>query len=159
MEFPGFPRNLGAANRNRFFLVNSWSPHVRISKTVLDSGFHTVDSTFQGAGFPWEVFRIPKPSILDFTSKVFPDIPFHAWVISALGKEKSSHNNDNAGRVWSTAVWYITWQVFFLGSKTTTLLYRLQFSLWAKRTWYDSQNSNKTSWVIFGPYIILQVYM
>ena len=60
------------------------SLHVRESKTVLDSGFHTVDSVFQvldsslcqwnlesgfqlfvGFRIHWAVFRIPKPRIAD----------------------------------------------------------------------------------------------
>ena len=61
------------------------------SKTVLDSGFHVVDSRFQvldsslcqwnldsgfqslvGFRIPWAVFRIPKPGIPDSISKIFP---------------------------------------------------------------------------------------
>ena len=38
-----------------FFPCKSVSPHVRESMTVLDSGFHPVDSGFQLSGF-----RIPK---------------------------------------------------------------------------------------------------
>ena len=63
------------------------SSQVRISRTVLDSGSHALDSEFQVLDFslhhwnldtgfqslvgfwnPWAVFRIP-----DFTSKIFPD--------------------------------------------------------------------------------------
>ena len=38
------------------------SPHVRESRRVLDSGFHTVDSGFQvlDSGFQLSGFRIPK---------------------------------------------------------------------------------------------------
>ena len=76
--------------------VFSFSPHVKESRTVLDSGFHSVDSGFQvldssicswklDSGFQSLVgFRIPKPripdSILiksfripDCRSKYFPD--------------------------------------------------------------------------------------
>ena len=64
-------------------------PHVRESKTVLDSGFHTVDFGFQvldssicqwnlKSGFQslvgfrilWAVFLIPKPRIPDSTAKI-----------------------------------------------------------------------------------------
>ena len=66
-----------------------FSPHVRESKTVLDSGFHAMDSGFQvmdsrisndriwcpevPAGFwiPYDVFRVPKPRILESTKKNF----------------------------------------------------------------------------------------
>ena len=65
------------------------SPHVRESKTVLDSGFldadsgsgfRNLDSCFQslvGFWIPWAVFRIPKPGILDSTSTIFPDFEFY----------------------------------------------------------------------------------
>ena len=63
---------------------------LRESKTILDSGFHSVDSGFQvldssqwnldsgfqllvGFRIPWAVFRIPKPRIPDSTSKNFLD--------------------------------------------------------------------------------------
>ena len=53
---------------------------------------------------------------------------------------------------------HISWQVFFLGSKTTTLLYTdYNFLCEQKEHVMIPHNSNKTSWVIFGPYIILQV--
>ena len=67
-----------------------YSPLVRDSRTFLDSGFHAVDSGLQvphsslcqwnldsglqssvGFRFPTAVFRIPKPSILDSTFKIF----------------------------------------------------------------------------------------
>ena len=55
---------------------------------------------------------------------------------------------------------HISWQVFFLGSKTTTLLYTdYNFLCEQKEHVMIPHNSNKTSWVIFGPHIILQVYM
>ena len=63
--------------------------HVREPKTVLDSGFHAVDSGIQvlnaslcqwnldsrfqllvGFRIPWDVFRILKPRIPDSTSKI-----------------------------------------------------------------------------------------
>ena len=73
------------------------SPHVRESKTVLDSGFHTVDSgsawywipvfvrgtldfEFQslvGFAIPKAVFHIPKSRIPDFPSIILPDSGFH----------------------------------------------------------------------------------
>ena len=71
------------------------SPHVRESKTVLDSGFHAVDSGFQLLGsrsYRVELgFQIaivsgipdshscipdPRPRILDSTSKNFQDSGF-----------------------------------------------------------------------------------
>ena len=81
------------------FFIHKEQPHVtfpdiiRESKTVVDSGFHAVEphsrycfseylsnmelsSGFQlSAGFriPWVESQIPKPRILDFTSKTFPD--------------------------------------------------------------------------------------
>ena len=57
-------------------------PHVRESKTVLDSGFHTVNSSlcqwnldsgfhlFVGFQIPWAVFWIPKSRIPHSTSKI-----------------------------------------------------------------------------------------
>ena len=66
-----------------------FSPHVRESKTVLDSGFHAMDSGFQVMDsrisgtlghqilslvrfwIPYDVFRVPKPRILESTSKNF----------------------------------------------------------------------------------------
>ena len=66
-----------------------FSPHVRESKTALDSGFHAMDSGFQvmdsrtsgtsghqilslvGFWIPYDVFRVPKPRILESTSKNF----------------------------------------------------------------------------------------
>ena len=71
-------------------------PHVRESKTVLDSGFHAVDSGFPGTGFRslsvglgiWmPIFRgfadslscIPDSKAQDsgFHEKIFPDSGFH----------------------------------------------------------------------------------
>ena len=73
-------------------VATRYSPHVRKSKTVLDSAFLAVDSGFQlldsslflwnmdsgfqslvGLRIPCVVFRIPKPGIQDSTSKRFPD--------------------------------------------------------------------------------------
>ena len=48
------------------------SPHVRKSRTVLDSGFHSL----LGFRFPWAVLRIPKSRIPDSISKIFPDSGF-----------------------------------------------------------------------------------
>ena len=75
--------------------LTSDSRHVRESKTVLDPGFHAVDSRFQvldftlfqwnldsgfqsfvGFRIPWAVFRIPKFRIPDSTSKSFLDSVF-----------------------------------------------------------------------------------
>ena len=74
--------------------VFSWSreiwvlvPHVRESKTFLDSGFHAVDSGFQLLDsrpfseeiwfrIPTPVFRIPRPRIPDSRSKNFQDSGF-----------------------------------------------------------------------------------
>ena len=98
------------------FFIHKEQPHVtfpdiiRESKTVVDSGFHAVEphsrycfseylsnmelsSGFQlSAGFriPWVESQIPKPRILDFTSKTFPDCGFHrpkipgCWNLSFL---------------------------------------------------------------------------
>ena len=76
---------------------NKWknSYNVRESKTLLDSGFHAVDSGFylldsrsfsvelgfririvSGFRIPTPVFRIPKPRIPDSTSKNFQDSGF-----------------------------------------------------------------------------------
>ena len=95
----------GYSNTKAWNYWHSWiffhgtSPYVSESETVLDSGFHAVDSWFQvldsglchwnldsgfqrlvGFRIPWGVFRIqslafriPKPSIPDSTSKCFPD--------------------------------------------------------------------------------------
>ena len=71
-------------------------PYVRESRTVLYSGFHTVDSGFQVLDssicqwnldsefqllvqfqIPWAVFRFPKPRIPDSMSKIFLDSRFH----------------------------------------------------------------------------------
>ena len=83
-----------------FFLLFQSSkkllPHIRESRTVLDSGFHAVDSGFQvldsslcqwnvdsgfqslvGFPIPWAVLRIPKPMVPDSVSKHFPD--FFTW--------------------------------------------------------------------------------
>ena len=81
--------------------MNKVSPHVRESKTDLDSGFHAVDCGFAGTGFQslsvelgfWIAIvsripdslscipRIPKPRIPDSPSKSFLDsgiqIPLH----------------------------------------------------------------------------------
>ena len=63
-------------------------PYVRESKTVLDSGFDTVDSSlcqwnldsgfhsFVGFQIPWAVFWIPKSRILHSTSKIFLNCGF-----------------------------------------------------------------------------------
>ena len=48
------------------------SPHVRKSRTVLDSGFHSL----LGFRIPWAVLRIPKPRIPDSISKIFLDSGF-----------------------------------------------------------------------------------
>ena len=57
---------------NRFTFLVIFSPHVRESKTVLDSGFHTVDSGFQYLSLELG-FWIPVVSgILDSLS-CFPD--------------------------------------------------------------------------------------
>ena len=62
------------------------SPHVRESKTLLESGFHAVDSGFQlqdsrlellvGFRISTPVFRIPRPMIPDSTSKNCQDSGF-----------------------------------------------------------------------------------
>ena len=52
---------VASAAINHWFLTNQ-SPHVRESRRVLDSGFHTVDSGFRAldSGFQLSGFRIPK---------------------------------------------------------------------------------------------------
>ena len=66
-------------------IAGTFRPLVREFKTVLDSGFHDVDSSlckwkldpgfqsFVGFRISWAVFWIPKPKIADSTSKNFPD--------------------------------------------------------------------------------------
>ena len=138
--------------------LGCWIPHSRVLDSTscqgnLDSGFQSLE------GFQISLRSAPdsKAQYSGLHKQNFPNIPFHVWVISALGKEKSSHNNDNAGRLYGR---HISWQVFFLGSKTTTLLYTdYNFLCEQKEHVMIPHNSNKTSWVIFGPYIILQVYM
>ena len=69
---------------NKYFY--SWSPHVKKAKTVLDSGFHAMDSPgililrqwnldsgYQSLlwfRIPWAVFWIPKARIPDCTAKL-----------------------------------------------------------------------------------------
>ena len=69
----------------RFFFVRSWqqtlrSSYVRKPKSVLDSGFHIVDSGLLSVELgsrivqfriPWAVLQIPKSKIPDSTSKIF----------------------------------------------------------------------------------------
>ena len=84
-----------------FFLIG---PHAKQSRTVLDSGFHAVDSRFQvldswfsyqwnldsclqslvGFRIPLAEYRIPKPSIPDSAEKNFPDSRFHKPKIARL---------------------------------------------------------------------------
>ena len=78
-----------------------WIPHSRVLDSTpcqgnLDSGFQSLE------GFQISLRSVPdsKAQYSGLHKQNFPNIPFHVWVISALGKEKSSHNNDNAGRVW-----------------------------------------------------------
>ena len=56
---------------------------------VLDSGLvqWNLDSEFHslvGFSIPWAVFRIPKPRILDSTSKIFPDFGFYMSKFSQI---------------------------------------------------------------------------
>ena len=67
-------------------LPTDWSPHVRESKTILDSGFQILDSSFGqwnldpgfqtlvGFQIPSAVLRIPKSRIPDSRSKKFSRI-------------------------------------------------------------------------------------
>ena len=76
--------------------VGHVSPHVRESKTVLDSGFHAVDFGFQlldsslcrwnldsgfqslvGFRIPWPEFQIPKRRIPDSPTQISPDSEPH----------------------------------------------------------------------------------
>ena len=81
------PSNIRRAPRKREKL-----PHVRESKTVLDSEFHAVDSGFKVLDsrsfsvefrfrIPYAIFRIPKSRISDSSCKNFSDsgiqIPLH----------------------------------------------------------------------------------
>ena len=79
-------------------------PHAKQSRTVLDSGFHAVDSRFQvldswfsyqwnldsrlqslvGFRIPLAEYRIPKPSIPDSAGKNFPDSRLHKPKIPRL---------------------------------------------------------------------------
>ena len=84
--------------------VNHSFAHVRESNTVLDSGFHAMDSGFQvldfslckwnlnsrlqslvGFRITWAVFRIPKPRITDSTSKNLTHSAFHEQQFSRIG--------------------------------------------------------------------------
>ena len=87
-------------------------PHVRESKTVLDSRFHVTDSGFQlldcslcqqnfyssfqslvGFRFPWAVFRIPKPRIPDSTRKNFSDYGIRIPLVHRAEWKKYIYNN------------------------------------------------------------------
>ena len=94
------------------------SPHrVRESKTVLDSGFHTMDSGFQipdsslcrwnlGSGFQslveFRIVRIQKPRIPDSTAKIFPDSGFHKQKIFDSGIHILVHVNQEYDRLPKT---------------------------------------------------------
>ena len=92
-------------------------PHVRESKTVLDSGFHAVDSGFKVLDsrsfsvefrfrIPYAVFRIPKSRILDSSCKNFSDsgirIPLHniLRVVKAFSVKKVLIKSKS--RAWKT---------------------------------------------------------
>ena len=74
----------------KIFKFAKWSPHVRASTTVLESGFQVLDSNlcqwnlesgFQllvGFRTPWAAFRIPKPRIPYSASTIFPDSSFRS---------------------------------------------------------------------------------
>ena len=141
--------------------LGCWIPHSRVLDSTscqgnLDSGFQSLE------GFQISLRSVPdsKAQYSGLHKQNFPNIPFHVWVITALGKEKSSHNNDNAGRVWSTAVWYISsGRCSFWAPKRLHYCTDYNFLCEEKEHVMIPHNSNKTSWVIFGPHIILQVYM
>ena len=67
---------IGAAQQGKFLCFSDSTPYLGESKTVLDCGFHAVDSGFQvlysssflvelGFRIPWAVFWIPTPTIPD----------------------------------------------------------------------------------------------
>ena len=89
---------------NNLAIPLSHRPHAKQSRTVLDSGFHAVDSRFQvldswfsyqwnldsrlqslvGFRIPLAEYRIPKPSIPDSAGKNFPDSRLHKPKIPRL---------------------------------------------------------------------------
>ena len=106
------PSNIRRAPREREKL-----PHVRESKTVLESAFHAVDSGFKVLysrpfsvefrfGIPYAVLRIQKSRILDSTCKNFPDsgirIPLHniLRVVKAFSVKKVLIKSKS--RAWKT---------------------------------------------------------
>ena len=81
---------------NIFLCSSKGLPHVRESKTVLDSGFHTVDSSLcqwnldsgfhllVGFQIPGAVFWIPNSRIPHSTSKIFPQFRIPEAKISRI---------------------------------------------------------------------------
>ena len=89
-------------NVAQFLVTKLPSPNVRESKTILDSGFHAVDSRFQlldsslcqwnldsgfqslvGFRIPGAVFRIPKSKIPD-SSYWFPVFVSGTWILDSI---------------------------------------------------------------------------
>ena len=85
---------------NIFLCSSKGLPHVRESKTVLDSGFHTVDSSLcqwnldsgfhllVGFQIPEAVFWIPNSRIPHSTSKIFPQFRIPEAKISQIPESK-----------------------------------------------------------------------
>ena len=105
-------------------------PHVRESKTGLDSGFQVVDSGFQvldssfcqwnldsefqslvGFQIPWAVFWIPKPRIPDSTIKIFHG--FRNGESFTRGDEEWSFGVAKESKPWSNLVEKLVWEITF----------------------------------------------
>ena len=59
----------------------------------LDSGFHSL----VGFRIPWAVFWIPKPRILDSTSKIFPDFGFYMSKFSQIPESGFTYMGGSRG--------------------------------------------------------------
>ena len=120
------------------------SPHVRESKTVLDSGFHITDSGFQvldsnlcqwnlDSGFQsqvgfrilWAVFQIPKPRIPDSTSINFLDcgiqIPLHGAILFSYFRPRDVNPENSVSLKCSPMHVYPSAYVCLIYEKTNSL--------------------------------------